>query len=86
MANAVDNPSEQDIADASQFFSTLLVLQGTAAIPENIRGKIIKKLNMWRRRYKGQFPGETSDRCYQYLKGTLYVSTILERFRTDAPK
>jgi hypothetical protein len=82
MANAIDDPSDPEvIGDICQFLSTLLVLQGTTAIPEDIKEKLVQKLNTWRRRYEGRFPGETSDRCYQSLKGTLYVSTTCDHIR-----
>jgi hypothetical protein len=79
MANAIDDPSDPEvIGDICQFLSTLLVLQGTTAIPEDIKEKLVQKLNTWRRRYEGRFPGETSDRCYQSLKGTLEM-TVMSR-------
>ena len=82
MANTIDDPSDPKvIGDICQFLSTLLVLQGTTAIPEDIKEKLIQKLNIWRRRYEGQFSGETSDRCYQSLKGTLYVSTTCDHIQ-----
>lgn len=79
----MDDPSDPgDIGNTCQFLSTLLVLQGITAIPEDVGKKLIPKLDMWRRRYKGQFPGETSDRCYQSLKGgTLYVGTTRKNIR-----
>ena len=79
MANAIDDPSNPKvIAEICQFLSTLLVLQGTTAIPEDVKEKLIPKLTTWRRRYKGQHPGETSDRCYQSLKGTRYARSTCD--------
>ncbi|KAF8555674.1 hypothetical protein OG21DRAFT_1507438 [Imleria badia] len=82
IGNAVDDPSESEIGEICQFLSTLLVLQGTSTIPEDIKQKLIPKLDTWRRRYDGQFPGETSDRCYQSLKGTLEM-TMMSRMMKD---
>ncbi|KAG9313150.1 hypothetical protein JVU11DRAFT_6600 [Chiua virens] len=70
IADAADGPSDLDIiAEQCQFLSTLLVLQGTTSIPEDVKKKLVPKLNMWRRRYNGQFAAETAGRCYEALRG-----------------
>ncbi|KAG6381750.1 hypothetical protein JVT61DRAFT_355 [Boletus reticuloceps] len=82
IANTMDDPSEPEIiSEICQFLSTLLVLQGTTAIPEDVKQKLIPKFNTWRRRYQGQFPGETSDRCYLSLTGSLYASNNCDPIR-----
>lgn len=78
----MDDPSDPKVvAEVCQCLSTLLVLQGTTAIPEDIKKKLIPKFNAWRRRYQGQVAGETSDRCYQSLIGTTYAKTTCDPVR-----
>lgn len=77
----MDDLGPDVIGEICQFLSTLLVLQGTTTIPEDTKNRLIPKLNTWRRRYNGQFPGETSDRCYQSLTGALYASPTCDRIR-----
>ncbi|KAN0088195.1 hypothetical protein V8E55_005252 [Tylopilus felleus] len=83
IANEMDDHSDQEVVgEVCQFLSTLLVLQGTTEIPEDVKEKLIPKLDAWRRRHEGKFPAETSDRCYQSLKGTSEM-TILSRMMKD---
>ncbi|KAF8141455.1 hypothetical protein EV363DRAFT_1308138 [Boletus edulis] len=87
IANTMDDPSEPKIIfEICQFLSTFLVLQGTTAIPEDVKQKLIPKLNTWRRRYQGQFPGETSDRCYLSLTGSLEMVVLSKMMKETLEK
>ncbi|KAF9241389.1 hypothetical protein BU15DRAFT_45101 [Melanogaster broomeanus] len=82
MANAKTDPSDPEIiGETCQFLSTLLVLQGTSAIPPDVKQKLVKKLNTWKRRYDGQFAGETSGRCYDSLTGDRAMTQMAPMFK-----
>ena len=74
MANDPDYPSgskydDDDLGEIGQFLSSLLMYQGITDVnPTHIQA-VLPKLKVVMRKYKAGFAGETSERCYDYLKG-----------------
>ncbi|KAF8838989.1 hypothetical protein BDN67DRAFT_970722 [Paxillus ammoniavirescens] len=77
IAIAENDPFDPDlIGEICQFLSTLLVLQGTSTIPQDIKQKLVQKLDTWRHRYDCQFAAETSGRCYASLTGNSMMTQM----------
>ncbi|KAF8555675.1 hypothetical protein OG21DRAFT_1602756 [Imleria badia] len=81
VASIMVDPEPKIIGTICQFIFILFVLQGTNEIPEDIKQNLISKFDRWRRAYKGQFAGETSDRCYQILQGNPDMAVNFKTFR-----
>ncbi|KDQ28302.1 hypothetical protein PLEOSDRAFT_29855 [Pleurotus ostreatus PC15] len=55
------------IGEATQFLSTLLLLQGIADVEQADKTALMPKLRSWVQVYRGQFAAETSSRCIASL-------------------
>lgn len=57
-----------NIAEVTQFLSTLLVLCDPQTIPADVRGPLLEKLKGWRAQYRGKFAQETAERCIHMIE------------------
>jgi hypothetical protein len=63
------NYSPDDLGEIGQYLSTLLMFQGDADVEPQHKAAVLPKLRKIVRRYKSDFPGETAERCYEFLSG-----------------
>lgn len=68
-----------NIAEVTQFLSTLLVLCEPQMIPADIRAPLLEKLKGWRAQYRGKFAQETAERCIHMIEPS--VSCVLLTYR-----
>ncbi|KAJ7222510.1 hypothetical protein GGX14DRAFT_428941 [Mycena pura] len=70
VANSVDEigtMSVDDVAEVTQFLSTLFVLQGVRGVASEDRAVLLRHLAIWERRYQGRLAAETAGRCLGML-------------------
>jgi hypothetical protein len=72
-ADYPDSYGADDIGEIGQFLSSLLGLQGADHADQNDVKAVIPKLRVTTRKYLDQFPGGTTQRCYDFLRGDRYA-------------
>ncbi|KIJ21018.1 hypothetical protein PAXINDRAFT_165814 [Paxillus involutus ATCC 200175] len=82
IAIAENDPSDPDVLGGMcQFLSTLLILQGISTIPQDVKQKLVQKLDTWRHRYDGQWAAETSGCCCGFLSGNFAMTQVSRKVK-----
>lgn len=66
-AAEIDNMNADDVAEITQFLSTILLLQPTPEVDEADKKILVKKLRQWAPKFPGRLASNTCERCLALL-------------------
>ena len=66
-AAEIDGMNADEVAEITQFLSTILLLQPTPEVDEADKKILVKKLRQWAQRFPGRLASNTCERCLALL-------------------